>query len=119
HYRIVIKEICLPLTEFRSFSELAGIFRDALCAHLGAWEGAKILHRDMSVGNILIDPTTRRGMLIDWEMSRLASELEDSPGTWRFRSALSVYYPRKPYRLSDDIKSFIHAFQYMVLSFHP
>ncbi|KAI1782488.1 hypothetical protein LXA43DRAFT_1187614 [Ganoderma leucocontextum] len=125
HYRIVIKEICLPLTEFRSFSELAGIFRDALCAHLGAWEGAKILHRDVSVGNILIDPTTRRGMLIDWEMSRLASELEDGPvnpdpsGTWRFRSALSVYYPRKPYRLSDDIESFIHAFQYMVLSFHP
>ena len=42
-----------------------------------------------------------------------------SQGTWQFRSALSLYYPRKPYRASDDIESFVHSWRYMVLRFHP
>ncbi|KAM5541440.1 hypothetical protein V8D89_004994 [Ganoderma adspersum] len=124
HYRIVVKEIGLPLTEFQNFTELAGIFGDALEAHLAAYEIAGILHRDVSVGNILINPETRCGFLIDWDLSRLASELGQGPmepdrtGTWQFRSALSLYYLRKPYRLSDDVESFVHTFQYMVLCFH-
>ena len=40
-------------------------------------------------------------------------------GTWQFRSALSLRYPRKPYRRADDVESFVHAFRYMVLRFHP
>ncbi|PIL24573.1 hypothetical protein GSI_12457 [Ganoderma sinense ZZ0214-1] len=124
HYRIVVKEIGLPLTEFKNFTELAGVFGDALGAHLAAYALAGILHRDISVGNILINPETRSGFLIDWDLSRLVSELEQGPmepdrtGTWQFRSALSLLYLRKPYRLSDDIESFVHAFQYMVLRFH-
>ena len=39
-------------------------------------EKAGVLHRDISVGNILIDPSTRCGLLIDWD---LASELESGP----------------------------------------
>ncbi|KAI1791921.1 hypothetical protein LXA43DRAFT_384908 [Ganoderma leucocontextum] len=125
HYRIVIEEIGVPLTEFRNFAELAAIFGHALRAHMAAYTDAGILHRDISVGNILIDPVSRSGILIDWDLSRLVSELGDGPmepdrtGTWQFRSALSLYYPRKPYRLSDDVESFIHAFRYMVLRFHP
>ena len=30
HYRLVVEDIGLPLSEFRSFGELAGIFADAL-----------------------------------------------------------------------------------------
>ncbi len=44
-----------------------------------AWEQAGILHRDVSVGNILIDPVTRQGYLIDWDLSRLRSTLENGP----------------------------------------
>ena len=40
-------------------------------------------------------------------------------GTWQFRSALSLQYPWKPYRRSDDIESFIHVYLYLVLRFHP
>ncbi len=39
-------------------------------------------------------------------------------GTWQFRSALSLAFPRKPYRLSDDIESFIHTYRWLVLRFH-
>lgn len=46
---------------------------------MAAYEEAGILHRDISVGNILIDPKTRCGFLIDWDLSRLVSELGDGP----------------------------------------
>ena len=39
-------------------------------------------------------------------------------GTWQFRSALSLRYPWKPYRVSDDIESFVHAFLYLVFRYH-
>ncbi|PIL25528.1 hypothetical protein GSI_12415 [Ganoderma sinense ZZ0214-1] len=124
HYRIVTREIGLPLSDFTHFGELNRVFLGALVAHYTAWE-AGILHHDVSVGNILIDPVTRRGLLIDWGNSRLKSELEEGPvqsgrsGTWRFLSALALKFPRKPYRLSDDLESFVHAYRWMVLRFHP
>ena len=38
-------------------------------AHKEAYEKAKILHRDISCGNILIDKNGR-GLLIDWDMCK-------------------------------------------------
>ncbi len=90
---------------------------------------------------IRVEDGRRTGFLIDWELSRLESELGEGPvkpdravcsfklpssglwliltqGTWQFRSALSLQYPRKPYRRSDDIESFIHAYLYLVLRYH-
>ncbi|PIL24553.1 hypothetical protein GSI_12437 [Ganoderma sinense ZZ0214-1] len=124
HYRIVTREVGVPLTEFADFGELAHVFEHALIAHYLAWTNAGVLHRDVSVGNILIDPVTRNGYLIDWDLSRLRIELEDGPvepdrtGTWQFRSALSLAFPRKPYRLSDDIESFVHTYRWLVLRYH-
>ncbi|RPD57226.1 hypothetical protein L226DRAFT_489397 [Lentinus tigrinus ALCF2SS1-7] len=124
HYRLGTEEIGLPLEDFKNFRELLFILYFALLAHRDAWEKAKILHRDISVGNILIHPRTKRGILIDWDQCRLQCELAHGPtepdrtGTWPFRSALSLAYPRKPPRLSDDLESFIHVFRYLVLKYH-
>jgi RIO-like serine/threonine protein kinase len=38
---------------------------------------AGILHRDISAGNIVID-SAGKGWLIDWDMSKARSELEDT-----------------------------------------
>ncbi|KAI1791907.1 hypothetical protein LXA43DRAFT_888599 [Ganoderma leucocontextum] len=128
HYRLVTEDIGLPLSEFDNFSELSAIFVDALRAHRKAWDLAGVLHRDISVGNIMIrihGDGKRSGFLIDWDLSRLECELAKGPvepdrtGTWQFRSALSLRYPRKPYRRSDDIESFVHAYMYLVLRYHP
>ncbi|KAI0701143.1 hypothetical protein C8T65DRAFT_656851, partial [Cerioporus squamosus] len=125
HYRLATEEIGLPLEDFRDFRQLAGVFRNAILAHQDAWTKAKVLHRDISVGNILIDALTKRGILIDWDLARFQCELASGPtepdrtGTWQFRSALLLAYPRKPQRLSDDLESFIHAFYYLVLKYHP
>ncbi|KAI0730493.1 hypothetical protein C8Q76DRAFT_832590 [Earliella scabrosa] len=124
HYRIATDGVGLPLRSFRSFRELALIIASAIRAHGHAWEHAKVLHRDISVGNILINPVTRLAILIDWDLSRLACELgvgpvePDRSGTWVYRSALSLQYPRKPYRVSDDLESFIHIYRHLVLRYH-
>ena len=53
-------------------------------AHQLAWEQAKILHRDVSAGNILIydpddsadvDATDTRGLLADWDLAQTEKEL--------------------------------------------
>ncbi|KAI0794658.1 hypothetical protein C8Q74DRAFT_1445957 [Fomes fomentarius] len=125
HYRIATEEIGLPLNQFRNFKELALVMADAVRAHFLAWDGAKVLHRDISAGNIMINPTTRGGFLIDWDLSRLECELEVGPvepdrsGTWISRSALSLKFPRKPYRPCDDIESFVHVYRHFVLRYHP
>nr|VWO97054.1 2-octaprenylphenol hydroxylase (EC (2-polyprenylphenol 6-hydroxylase) [Ganoderma boninense] len=133
HYRLVIEEIGIPLEEFDSFPELSAIFVDVIQAHYRAWTLARVLHADISVSNIMIAPPTgdpspgrRRGMLIDWDLSRLECELDrcrtskpDRLGTWQFRSALSLLYPWKPYARSDDVESFVHAYLFLVCRFHP
>ncbi|KAI0794648.1 hypothetical protein C8Q74DRAFT_588073 [Fomes fomentarius] len=124
HYRLVTKEICVPVQEFRTFKELSVIFIDVLTAHFYAYDQAGVLHRDISVGNIMIDPASRRGLLIDWDLSRLVEQLGSGPvgparsGTWSTRSALLLKYPRKPYRLSDDLESIVHAYRSLVLRYH-
>ncbi|RPD52350.1 hypothetical protein L227DRAFT_589697 [Lentinus tigrinus ALCF2SS1-6] len=133
HYRILFEEVCRPLIDFTDFEELAVLVCDAMYAHCCAWEGAGILHRDVSVNNIMIFEfvgddglVERRGMLCDWDLCKYAEQMEssqksrtiDRTGTWSFRSALSVLFPGKPYYLSDDIESFIHVYHYCVLRFH-
>ncbi|KAI0794673.1 hypothetical protein C8Q74DRAFT_1445969 [Fomes fomentarius] len=124
HYRICVEEIGLPLTDFKNFKELSYIFILALQAHHSAWTRAGVLHRDISIDNIMIHPETRKALLINWDLSRLASELSVDPvepdrsGTWQFQSALILQYPRKPYRLYDDLESFVHLFRNLVLRFH-
>ncbi|PIL30405.1 hypothetical protein GSI_07591 [Ganoderma sinense ZZ0214-1] len=123
HYRIAVEEVGVPLKTFRGFRGLANLFAQAITAHGHAVKYAGILHGDISVGNILIKPAGR-ALLIDWDHARLVSELETGPvepghaGTWQFQSALLLRWPRKPYRVSDDIESFVHAFIYMVLRHH-
>ncbi|KAI0737300.1 hypothetical protein C8Q80DRAFT_1358826 [Daedaleopsis nitida] len=123
HYRLVTEEIGIPVTKFRDFRELARIFADALEGHSQAWTRAHVLHRDISLGNILINAATREGFLNDWDLSRFESELGNGPvepdrsGTWQYRSALLLQYPRKPHRLYDDMESFVHAFRQLVVRF--
>ena len=43
-------------------------------AHTEAIENAKILHRDISVGNVII--SDRGGLLIDWDLAKDMEDLE-------------------------------------------
>jgi serine/threonine protein kinase len=48
-----------------------------------AYDRAKILHRDISVGNVLISADGKRGLLIDWELCKRVSPVpqESDPST--------------------------------------
>ncbi|KAA1473554.1 hypothetical protein DENSPDRAFT_931064 [Dentipellis sp. KUC8613] len=131
HYRILLREVCRPLIDFKDFRELASLLYDAMTAHEDAWCKAAVLHRDISVNNILIleegkgSNVRRRGILNDWDVCKYREEMDESTtprrpnltGTWYFRSGLSLQYPYKPYRVSDDIESFIHIYHYCIYRF--
>ena len=55
-------------------------FCDGSTGHQQAWEKAGILHRDVSVANILIDvespPGNLRGFLTDWDLCKSEEQLE-------------------------------------------
>ncbi|TBU42647.1 hypothetical protein BD309DRAFT_923182 [Dichomitus squalens] len=127
HYRVATADIGLPVSQFKTFGELSGLFADALKAHGKVWDLAGVLHRDISVNNIMIrvgQDGQKYGFLIDWELSKVQCELGQGPvkpdraGTWDFFSTLYLRYPKKPYRRSDDIESFIYAYLYLVLHYH-
>ncbi|KAH9912113.1 uncharacterized protein BXZ73DRAFT_82463 [Epithele typhae] len=133
HYRLLLQEIVQPLLDFENFSELSGFMADAMTAHQRAWEDVKVLHRQISPTSILIlsrltnGVVTRVALLGNWELGKTPEQINDATRprlyamapSWFFRSALSLKYPRhRPYKLSDDIESFIHVLYYIVVRFH-
>ena len=77
HSRLVVKEICLPLTAFTSSKQLVRLmyggitgtcsvmssrcmFLSGFTAHGLAWNKCGYMHRDVSVGNLLIYPRVSR-----------------------------------------------------------
>ncbi|KAA1467253.1 hypothetical protein DENSPDRAFT_847428 [Dentipellis sp. KUC8613] len=126
HYRLVLGTIGHPLKKFRSTKELVQVAHDALVAHSDAFSRAKILHRDISGGNVLIvrDGNTSRGILIDWDMSKGTEALEKArrkwrTGTWRFISAAILKKKDKVHRYWDDLESFDHVITYHILRYRP
>ncbi|KAI0641971.1 hypothetical protein C8Q79DRAFT_265404 [Trametes meyenii] len=76
HMRIVIDDVGRPLTEFTCTHELVVAVRDAIIGHRLLWEKANILHRDVSVGNILIKDDKKQsdkftGFLHDFDYSSM------------------------------------------------
>ncbi|KAI9428766.1 hypothetical protein F5148DRAFT_990694, partial [Russula earlei] len=74
HYRLVLNTLGQPLSTFGSTRELCQVIRDAMIGEdwrylIRTYDKAKILHRDVSAGNILIAPD-RSGLLIDWTCPR-------------------------------------------------
>ncbi|KAG7098098.1 hypothetical protein E1B28_000072 [Marasmius oreades] len=124
HCFIVMKEVGLPLTDFKVHKELVGAMRDALKAHQGAYERANVLHRDISVGNILI--YDQGGLLIDWEFSKVVNprisntpRLDERTGTWQFISARILLLAGQDilHTLTDDLESFFHVLCWVAVQY--
>lgn len=132
HYRLVTETLGLPLTKYHNSHAMVHVIRDALKAHRGAWANGKgVLHRDISIGNILIDIRSPnilqfpRGILTDWDLSRGVDEDDDRQpsqyirsGTWAFMSGPLLRYPIKPHWVADDLESFIHVMDFLTLQNH-
>ncbi|KAG2746053.1 hypothetical protein P692DRAFT_20678448, partial [Suillus brevipes Sb2] len=70
-HRLVLDLVGEKLIDFKSSHQLVQSVRDALLAHQDAYEKAKMLHRDLSVGNIVI--FRGQGFLIDWDLAKLVT----------------------------------------------
>ncbi|KAG7087838.1 hypothetical protein E1B28_013776 [Marasmius oreades] len=124
HCYVVMKEVGRPLTDFKIQKELVGAMRDALKAHQAAYEGANVLHRDVSVGNILI--YGQGGLLIDWEFSKVVQprisdtpRLDERTGTWQFISARILLLTGQDmlHTVADDLESFFHVLCWVAIQY--
>ncbi|VDB96754.1 unnamed protein product [Peniophora sp. CBMAI 1063] len=125
HHRLLFKTIGRPLKTFHSTHQLCTALSHALESHAAAYQHAKVLHRDVSGGNVLIDKDGR-GILIDWDMCvwcEDTSEMErigQPIGTWPFISAdLLMARDPRAHLLRDDLESFLHVLFYHVLRYRP
>ncbi|EJF58674.1 hypothetical protein DICSQDRAFT_172686 [Dichomitus squalens LYAD-421 SS1] len=135
HYRLAVKEVAMPLSKFKRDRQLVGIIYDCLRAHESAVKRAKLLHRDISAGNILIYPTVVKspgkywlkwsGLLADWELSRAVHE-PDTPrrprqpertGTWQFMSVALLSHGLKIVGVADELESFFHVLLYYAVRY--
>ncbi|EPQ50704.1 hypothetical protein GLOTRDRAFT_66831, partial [Gloeophyllum trabeum ATCC 11539] len=128
HYRLVVQEVGCPLSDFKHSEELIQVITECITGHADAFVKAKILHRDISAGNILILRTTvddqgqtsvvTQGLLNDWDLSKSVASNNDGPrqpdrtGTWQFMSGYLLQTPWKSHDLQDDLESFMHVLIY-------
>ncbi|KAF8906116.1 hypothetical protein CPB85DRAFT_1314522 [Mucidula mucida] len=88
-HRIFLRTVARDLTTFVSCKTLVLCIADAMKAAQQAFDRVHILHRDISVGNIMI--AKDRGILIDWDLCLVldSNEITHRPGrmgTWQFVS---------------------------------
>ncbi|KAG2363798.1 hypothetical protein BDR07DRAFT_1281251, partial [Suillus spraguei] len=110
-HRLVLDIVGEKLTDFESSRQLVQSVRDALVAHHDAFENAKILHRDLSVGNIVI--YRGKGFLIDWDLAKLliiqGPRQTTRTGTWQFMSAHLVKNIDAVHGVEDDLESSLYV----------
>ncbi|KAI0682340.1 hypothetical protein BC835DRAFT_1424562 [Cytidiella melzeri] len=131
HCRLVFEQLAQPLEAYWGSSDMIVVLLNALQGHEEAWTKAGVLHRDISVDNVMrvVDQDDKAdanvlGILNDWDLCKYKDELEqpamqyNRSGTWAFISAVALQYPFKPNELADDLESFIHVATYCSLRFH-
>ncbi|KAI1782389.1 hypothetical protein LXA43DRAFT_847500, partial [Ganoderma leucocontextum] len=148
HYRIAVKEVCLPLAAFKSSRQLVSVIADCFDAHYEAVKKCQTIHRDVSSHNIFIAPTFARhedddgsygpirvywrGILSDWKISkttrnndsheeRIAAtqQLPVRVGTWPYMSVVSLSKTAHEVEVADEIESFFYVLLYNAARFTP
>ncbi|KAI0777001.1 hypothetical protein BD413DRAFT_687778 [Trametes elegans] len=130
HYRIVVNEVCLKMSNFRNGEHLVKLIEDCVITHRDAYVHFGLLHRDISAGNMMILPrieeqdgkkrVTWRGVLIDWELAKYvpkddsaqSARQPERTGTWQFMSVAYVLHPDRPIKIADELESFLHVLIY-------
>ncbi|KAF8417794.1 hypothetical protein EV426DRAFT_540173 [Tirmania nivea] len=116
--RLVISPLGKDLTKFQSFTGLLLVFRGAIKGHRALYQKAHILHRDISINNVLIDQITGDGFLVDLDLAinprrPTASGAPHRTGTFDFM-AIGVHYGHlHTYR--HDLESFFWLLLYLCM----
>ncbi|KAH9889370.1 hypothetical protein C8Q73DRAFT_654273 [Cubamyces lactineus] len=130
HYRLVTHTVGYPLRSLRGTEELLFATYDVFIAMQDALTKDSRIHRDLSVGNIILvkepDRAVRRGYLIDWESSDFVDSEGEAlhagrAGTWAFMSIRMLYPGHQDYRhtFEDDMEALLYVVLYCALLYLP
>uniref|UniRef100_A0A8H8CGX3 Protein kinase domain-containing protein n=1 Tax=Psilocybe cubensis TaxID=181762 RepID=A0A8H8CGX3_PSICU len=127
HIRFIEDVVGLPLWEFENPRQLVVAIHDAIIAHQDAYQLCGILHRDVSLGNILRRRDGKGGVLNDWDLAARYNIETHTPlkdkrqqsrsGTWQFMSIGLLRDPSKVHHCIDDAESFIWALLYCTMRY--
>ncbi|RDX42650.1 hypothetical protein OH76DRAFT_1488529 [Lentinus brumalis] len=130
HYRLVLGIVGYTLRQITGTQELLRASYDVLQAMSDARIKDYRLHRDISIGNVILVAESgrdvRRGYLIDWDAScdvndTGASIYEGRAGTWEFMSIamLDRSAPTRRQTLEDDLESLFYVVLYCAFLWLP
>ncbi|KAJ8496247.1 hypothetical protein ONZ51_g1188 [Trametes cubensis] len=130
HYRLVTYTVGYSLKSLRGTDELLRATYDAFIAMRDALAKDSRIHRDLSVGNIILvkrpGDATRSGYLIDWETSDRVDEQGKAlhvgrAGTWAFMSIrmLDAEQELGKHTFQDDMEALLWVVLYCGLFYLP
>ncbi|KAL1950094.1 hypothetical protein VTO73DRAFT_5216 [Trametes versicolor] len=125
-YRLVLGTVGYGISTITGTEELLHATYDAFTAMRDAHAKDSRIHRDISVGNIILvkEPgqEIRRGYLIDWEASISVDSAGDAmqpgrAGTWHFMSwrMLDRVHANSKHTFLDDMEALVHLVLYCAL----
>ncbi|KAI9456112.1 hypothetical protein BJY52DRAFT_1106829, partial [Lactarius psammicola] len=127
HYCLVLDTIGQKLDNFKCSWEMMNVVHTLLIAHEAAYN-IGVLHRDISVGNIMIvnndEPNIKGRILINWDLSKLIILQDGSnsahqytcTGTWQFMVADLVQQSHTPHTFIHDLESAFWVILWIVFS---
>ncbi|PQK17516.1 hypothetical protein BB8028_0008g00270 [Beauveria bassiana] len=111
-----------PLCSFQSLVELLQVLRDAIMCHRSLYYDARLLHRDISPGNIIIldhqDKEQPKGLLIDLDSAISLDEASEAElGITGTRPFMAIGVLRnEPYTCRHDLESFFYVLIWMIIT---
>lgn len=121
---IVTSPVGRPLHTFHTMLELLEVFRDTIKCHRSLYFDAKILHQDISPGNIIIlddqDEQKPKGILIDLDSAIQLEEIsETEPGITGTRSFIAIGVLKKEcHTYRHDLESFLYVLLWTIITNH-
>ncbi|KAI1785210.1 hypothetical protein LXA43DRAFT_150402 [Ganoderma leucocontextum] len=123
HYRLVVKEMCMPIERFSNGLQLVKAVWCCMKAHEGAWH-ADVVHPNIHPDNISLHQTATGevvGILGGWAST--SDELEDrnpeKKETWMFASKHVLDDPTRTIDISDALESFFNVLLHLAVRFLP
>ncbi|KAJ2596867.1 hypothetical protein EV177_007854 [Coemansia sp. RSA 1804] len=117
HRRIAMKPECVPLQNIESVDQLIVVVADVMAAHTAIATECGILHRDISVNNMLftkLPDNTVRGVLIDFDCAKDMADNDFSTrpertGTYPYMSINNLANSNVKRTQLDDWESLIYV----------
>ncbi|KAF8347992.1 hypothetical protein F5887DRAFT_1157572 [Amanita rubescens] len=109
-----------------SVEEFQNVFVDCVECHYAAYRRGRVLHRDLSINNLMCDKkrTGHIGVLLDWDLASLIDELnavipsnaQHRTGTIPFMS-ISLLKGNPPHKYCHDLESFFYILIWAAVHF--